>query len=87
MNRKLRFACAVAVVVASAAAVPAHAGKCVMAGGEGSNVLPDVAKFMANAALGNSISGAGMKASGTVAMNCKSELLLTTCTAKQRACK
>ncbi|MFN3869441.1 MAG: hypothetical protein ACK4MF_10280 [Hyphomicrobiaceae bacterium] len=87
MTRKSRLTFVLAAIAASAAAVPAHAGKCVLAGGEGSNVLPDVAKFMANAALGNSISGAGMKAAGAVKMTCKSEVLLTTCVAKQRACK
>lgn len=87
MMRGFLPAVAVAAALVSAAAVPAQAGKCVMAGGEGSNILPDVARFMANAALSNSISGSGMKAAGAVKMSCKSEPLLTTCVAKQRACK
>ena len=40
-----------ALLAATIAPSPAIAGKCVRAGGQGSNVLPDVAKFMADAAL------------------------------------
>lgn len=79
-----------AALLAAVVAVPAgsaQAAKCVRAGGEGSNVLPDVAKFMANAALNNSITGAGMKATGKSSMTCKTDLLLTSCVARQRACK
>lgn len=60
-------------------------GKCVMAGGEGSGVIPDVAKFMATAALGNAIKAHGWKAQGPVKVDCKSGLV-TTCTARQKAC-
>lgn len=76
-----------ALLIAAALSSPAHAGKCVRAGGEGSNVLPDVAKFMANAALANSIGGLGMKASGPVSTSCKTDIVLTTCVSRQRACK
>jgi hypothetical protein len=77
-----------ALVVAAAAASPAAAkGKCVRAGGEGSNVLPDVAKFMAQAALKNSIAAAGLKPSGKIKQTCKTDVVMTTCVVKQRACK
>jgi hypothetical protein len=67
--------------------VPAEAkGKCVRAGGQGSNVLPDVAKFMANAALKNSIAAHGWKPAGKIAQTCKSDGLMTTCVSRQRAC-
>ncbi len=84
IRKTMLTAAAVAGVLAAAA--PAQA-KCVMAGGEGSNILPDVAKFMANAALNNSITGAGMKASGKAKVTCKGDLVMTTCVAKQKACK
>lgn len=83
--------CATAALVAIAAAAfagPVGAkGKCVMAGGEGANVLPDVAKFMADAALKNSIAAGGLKASGKVKQTCKTDVVLTTCVSKQKACK
>jgi hypothetical protein len=50
-------------------------------------VTADLAKFMANAALGNSIKAKGLKASGPVKMTCKAPAPLTYCLAEQRACK
>ncbi len=84
---KLATSAVSALLLAAALSGPANAAKCVRAGGEGSNVLPDVAKFMANAALANSISGLGMKAKGPISTSCKTNLLLTTCVSRQRACK
>lgn len=84
---RIRAATAAMLLGVVAAGSPAYAAKCVMAGGESTNPLPDVAKFMANAALGNSISGAGMKAVGKSSMTCKTDVVLTTCVAKQKACK
>ncbi|HRY07635.1 MAG TPA: hypothetical protein P5114_10985 [Hyphomicrobiaceae bacterium] len=78
--------CAV-VVGMTAAPLPAVAGKCVRAGGEGSNVLPDVAKFMADAALKNSIAAHGLKPAGKISQTCKTDAVLTTCVSRQRACK
>lgn len=69
------------------AASPSLAKKCVLAGGQGTGVTNDVAKFMATAALNNSISGAGLKAAGQISYDCKYELVVSSCTAKQRACK
>ena len=42
---------------------------------------------MANAALKNSISGKGLKASGEVKMTCKDGVANVYCIAKQKACK
>lgn len=81
-------AAAIAAVMLVAVSGPVAAkGKCVLAGGEGSNVLPDVAKFMADAALKNSIAANGWKAAGKIKQTCKTEVLLTTCVSQQRACK
>lgn len=79
--------CALTVgVIVSAGAATAQAKKCVLAGGEATMITEDLAKFMAEAALKNSISGMGATASGKIDMKCKTEGL-TSCTARQRACK
>ena len=78
-------AAALLVVTVSSAPVEAK-GKCVRAGGEGSNLLPDVAKFMANAALKNSIAAHGWKPAGKIKQTCKSNGIMTTCVSRQRAC-
>ena len=62
-------------------------GGCVLAGGEATMVTADLAKFMAGAALKNSISGMGAKASGDVKMTCKEGFASVHCLAQQRACK
>jgi hypothetical protein len=59
----------------------------VRAGGQATMITEDLAKFMANAALKNSISGMGAKAVGPVAMKCETGSGLPTCVAKQKACK
>jgi hypothetical protein len=86
-----------AMLIAAAAtavlglAAPANAqGKqtgCVLAGGEATMVTGDLARFMANAALKNSISGKGLKPSGQIKMTCKDGLASVHCLAQQRACK
>jgi hypothetical protein len=73
---------------AIAATQPAHAkSKCVRAGGEASMLTEDLARFMANAALNNSIKGMGATASGKASMACKTDNGLVHCVAKQKACK
>ncbi len=78
-------ATALLVVTVSPAPVQAKS-KCVRAGGEGTNVLPDVAKFMADAALKNSIAAHGWKPAGKIEQTCKSDGIMTTCVSRQRAC-
>jgi hypothetical protein len=60
---------------------------CVLAGGEATMVTEDLARFMANAALNNSIKGMGATASGTAKVECKPAALLSYCIARQKACK
>jgi hypothetical protein len=60
---------------------------CVLAGGEATMVTEDLARFMANAALGNSIKGMAATASGPAKVECKPAALLTYCIARQKACK
>jgi hypothetical protein len=73
-----------AVLFAAGAAVAAP--KCVMAGGEATMVTEDLARFMAGAALKNSIAGMGAKSTGAITTKC-SATGLTYCISKQRACK
>ena len=78
----------VATTLQPVTATSVHAaGKCVLAGGTATMITEDLAKFMANAALKNSISGMGAKPAGAIKMTCKPETGLTTCLANQRACK
>jgi hypothetical protein len=89
--RKLHWialAVTTAVLVAGSSVVPAEArSKCVRAGGQATMVTLDLAKFMATAALNNSISGMGAKAAGPVSMKCSGDMIMPTCTARQKACK
>ena len=79
---------AAALAVAALVPVTAQAkGNCVMAGGTATGMTQDVAKFLATAALNQSVSGYGGKAVGKVAMKCDANMVMSTCTAKQRACK
>lgn len=88
MSNNIRNAAMAAVVVAAlVVAAPAFAKSCVKAGGTATMVTEDLAKFMAEAALKNSISGGSLKGEGKVAMVCKPETGLVNCTASQKACK
>ena len=49
-------------------------------------ITEDLARFMANAALNNSMKAQGLKGTGPVSVTCKSGYPIN-CTAKQRACK
>ena len=79
------LACAIALAGALTA-TSAQAG-CRRAGGEATMVTKDLAIFMANAALKNSIADHGERPSGPVALSCKDDMLTTTCTARRQACK
>ena len=83
---RIVLATTAAVIAGGLFSVGAEA-KCVRAGGQATMITEDLAKFMANAALKNSISGMGAKPVGPVAMTCSTGSGLPTCVAKQRACK
>ena len=68
------------------AATSAEAG-CRLAGGEATMVTKDLAVFMANAALKNSIADHGERPKGAVALSCKDDTFTTTCHARRQACK
>lgn len=70
---------------AQAAHKAGHHG-CVMAGGEATMVTVDLAKFMAEAALKNSIAAHGWTAKGPLKMKCDAPNGLPHCMARRRAC-
>jgi hypothetical protein len=77
-----------AVVVAGMAFASTEASaKCVLAGGEATMMTLDLAKFMAGAALKNSMAAHGWTAHGGVRMRCDtSSVGLPHCLARQKAC-
>lgn len=81
------FALAAATALAVTSMTASAAQKCVMAGGEATMVTEDLAKFMAEAALKNSISGMSAQRVGKVDMKCKNQTINVYCIAKQKACK
>lgn len=88
MTRLARAAALAALTAAVSLPIgPALAKSCVKAGGTATMITEDLARFMAEAALKNSISGGGMKGEGKVSMTCKPESGLVNCTASQKACK
>ncbi len=76
-----------AALIAAAFATSAAQAGCVKAGGESTMLTEDMAKFMAKAALNNSIKNNGFKPSGKLLLTCKPAPLGTHCVANQRACK
>ncbi|HUJ38279.1 MAG TPA: hypothetical protein VLW88_11450 [Hyphomicrobium sp.] len=79
------LACAIALCGALAA-TSAEAG-CRRAGGEATMITKDLAVFMANAALKNSIADHGERPKGPVTVSCKGDTFTTTCHARREACK
>jgi len=75
------------LVIGSSVGMRAEAAKCVRAGGQATMITEDLAKFMATAALNNSITGMNAKAVGPVSMKCEAGSGLPTCVARQKACK
>jgi hypothetical protein len=88
--RKLHWialASVTAVLALGSSGMQAQAAKCVKAGGQATMITEDLAKFMATAALNNSITGMGAKAVGPVSMKCEGGMAMPTCVARQKACK
>lgn len=72
--------------VAAASGGAQAAGKCVVAGGEATMVTQDLAKFMAEAALKNSIAAHNWKAAGPVTVKCDAPYGMAHCMARRKAC-
>ena len=88
MKMTLHYALAglAALAVAGSVEANAHGGKCVMAGGEATMVTEDLAKFMAGAALKNSMAAHGWHAHGAARVKCDTAGALPHCVARQKAC-
>jgi hypothetical protein len=76
-----------AVLMTGAATWSSAEAGCRRAGGVATMVTYDLAVFMANAALKNSIADHGERPSGPVQLKCTDDTLTTTCTARRQACK
>ena len=87
---KIFFLAVFAVTLFAVVSAPAQAarkgGKCVMAGGEATMITEDLAKYMASAALKNSMASHGWKPRGVVKMKCDTAGGLPHCMARQSAC-
>jgi hypothetical protein len=87
MMRTGIFGLSLAAALAGVAAFSTAEAGCRRAGGVATMVTYDLAVFMANAALKNSIADHGERPSGPVQLKCTDDTLTTTCTARRQACK
>lgn len=87
MMRTSLVGLSLAVAIIGAATISTAEAGCRQAGGVATMVTYDLAVFMANAALKNSIADHGERPSGPVQLKCKDDTLTTTCTARRMACK
>lgn len=87
MMRTSFVALPLAVAVLSVATISTAEAGCRRAGGVATMVTKDLAVFMANAALKNSIADHGERPAGAVQLKCTDDTLTTTCTARRMACK
>ena len=83
---RMAIAAVAAAVLTSSAEANAKGGKCVMAGGEATMVTEDLAKYMAGAALKNSMAAHSWTAHGAVKTKCDTANGLPHCVSHQRAC-
>jgi hypothetical protein len=77
----------VAAAFVAGGSMQVSAAKCVLAGGQGTGITPEIATTMSTIALGNAVKNMGAKVSGKVATKCETTLIVSTCTSRQRACK
>ena len=89
MTNKLAAATLLLAVAAlpSAATAAAKPMSCVRAGGTATSPTEGIARFMANAALENSIKGQGRKQIGAATVKCDGQIIGASCTATAKACK
>jgi hypothetical protein len=82
-------ATATAIALLTTFGAPAHAQKCMTAGGWGTGAFEGFASFMAQAAMKNSAKGKLGDAVkiGPVSQKCAQKGLLVECTARARACR
>jgi hypothetical protein len=68
-------------------ALPSHAAKCSRVSAQGIAVTNVLASTNAKMGVSEAIAAKGMKAKGKIAMKCKYDVIVSTCTATQSACK
>lgn len=75
--------------VGGAEAAKKKPGKCVIAGGQGTGLGVDLSKQMAADGLKDALNSGGMKGVGKITYKCDTAatVVVTSCTARQRACK
>jgi hypothetical protein len=85
MRTGLRLALAATVLCVSGSIASAE---CLKVSGLGTGVTEGIAQFMAAKALKDSIANRGLRSAGSQAMSCNASMVVVTnCTAVQRACK
>lgn len=77
---------AFAVATLSLGIAPASA-KCMNVGGQGTAITNELATINAKDSLGLALAASGAKAKGKVKVSCKYDMVVSTCTARQKACK
>ena len=87
MTRTSFLGLSLVVALAGAATISTAGASCRRAGGVATMVTYDLAVFMADAALKNSIADHGERPAGPVQLKCTDDTLTTTCTARRQACK
>lgn len=76
-----------ALAVGDADAAKKKPGKCVLAGGQGEGWGEPLARDIARDALTETLANGGMKGVGKVSYKCDGGAPISTCVAKQKACK
>jgi hypothetical protein len=86
---KIATVAAAAALIAGGALVSgqAQAAKCGKYSTTAAMVGQPIAAEMAKMSLASALQSKGLKAKGKVAVKCKYEFILSSCTASQRACK
>ena len=88
---EVRMRASVKFVIIAALLIPfstAASAECLKVSGLGTGVTEGIAHFMANKALKDSIAKRGLKSAGSQSMSCDASMVVVTnCTAQQRACK
>jgi len=89
MNSIRLMAVCAALAGAAAMSVPAHAAghKCSKVSSTVTMITPIGASLAAQASVSTSIIAKGLKSSGGMKTKCDDNILLSTCTASQKACK
>lgn len=84
--KKLMIA-AIAAAAMLPMALPSEAAKCTRLSGQGTAVTNALATMNATMAISDAATAKGLKTKGSPVVKCKYEGVVSSCTAKQAACK